>query len=118
MGLSTFNNIMAWFVFKTIELFVISIFWGLIVRGLYFPDQNFAYVWLLFFWTAIFFLLLGITVQSFFSTLKQGTFFCITIIVIFYLISQSADAIEEPSKTVQKRYAISPIAGLQLAAKV
>lgn len=68
--------------------------------------------------TSMFYIMLALTVQTFFTTLKQGTFFAIVINIIFYLISQSADALEEPSAAVQRRYAISPVAGLQMAAKV
>merc|ERR1712170_326774 len=74
-------------------------------------------VWLLYFFTGQFMIMLGIFMQTLFTNVKQGTFFAMVIAAIFFITQVSLDTNEEPAKSFLKRAAISPIAGVKLAAK-
>ena len=117
MGMSTITNMMAWLLFKTIENFILSILCSLLCRAFVFPNQYFYNVFLLYFMTTQFMIILAIFMQTFFTNIKQGTFFAMVLAAIFFMTQVSLDTNDEPSKSFLRRAALSPIAGVKLAAK-
>ena len=118
MGMSTFTNMMAWLLFKFIQHFIVTFMVALLAKAMFFPNQHFFNVYILYFMTQWFMIMLAFCLQTFFVNTKQGTFMALVGSAVFFISSLSLDTNDDPSKEFSTRAAFSPIAGLQLAAKI
>jgi ATP-binding cassette subfamily A (ABC1) protein 3 len=117
-GMSSTLNHLSWITFKFGQIFAMSLIWALIILGTFWKNQNFFNVWMIFLMTGWFMMALAVFIQTMFIGTKNGTFAALVISMIFFLSATALDTAGDPERSTSNKFAISPIAGVQLAAKV
>ena len=118
MGMNTFTNMMAWLTFKFIQHCIVSAFTSGVCCALFFRNQHYFNVFILYFMTQQFMILLANCLQTFFVETKKGTFMSLVGSAVFFITQLSLSTEKDPSRDFSNKAALSPIAGLQLAAKI
>jgi ATP-binding cassette subfamily A (ABC1) protein 3 len=117
-GMSSTLNHLSWITFKFGQIFAMSLFWALIIVGTFWKNQNFFNVWMIFLMTGWFLMAMAVFVQTMFIGTKNGTFAALVIGMIFFVTSTALDTAGDPELSTSNKFAMSPIAGVQLAAKI
>jgi hypothetical protein len=73
---------------------------------------------MIFLMTGWFMMAMAVFIQTMFIGTKNGTFAALVIGMIFFNTATALDTAGDPEKSTSNNFAISPIAGVQLAAKI
>jgi hypothetical protein len=115
MGMSMFKFYMSWYLFYTIIIAIYSLFWALVVKRAVAADADFVMFYLLYFFTGMFYISLGLFITSFFSRAKPGVLCAIIAFFILFGVSIAGGSIASKTVSVNTWFTLSPIAGLVFA---
>jgi ATP-binding cassette subfamily A (ABC1) protein 3 len=117
-GMSSTLNHLSWITFKFSQIFAMSLIWTLIIKTMFWKNQNFFNIWMVFLMTGWFMIAMAVFIQTMFMGTKNGTFAALVIGMIFFNSSLALETAGDIDASTSYKFAISPIAGVQLASKV
>lgn len=118
MGMSLFQNTQATYLFRTTTHFIVSFFWGIIVKGGFFKHSGGFTVILLYFQTGMYLNSCAFLFSSFFTSSKKAVFAGIIWFLINYMVAIMLDSVEEKGPGILTLASLSPFAAVKLAAGV
>jgi hypothetical protein len=117
-GMSSTLNHLSWVTFKFTQILAMSLVWTLIIKTMFFKSQGLFNIWVLFLMTGWFMIAMAVLIQTMFMGTKNGTFAALVIGMIFFNSSLALSTNGDMGVNISNKFAISPIAGVQLASKV
>jgi hypothetical protein len=85
---------------------------------MFWKNQNFFNIWMVFLMTGWFMIAMAVFIQTMFMGTKNGTFAALVIGMMFFNSSLALETAGDMDASTSNKFAISPIAGVQLASKV